>query len=109
MTDFFDSEIVKEALDEIHDLQTSLYKNVFMFDHMDGEERMNHIDKLSELLDKQRNMYARISLSDDPVAIKMKDHLKQSVTLMGFPPETDMLVLFDGMQKTIEKMKNMPK
>ena len=106
MTNFFDSDIVREALEEIHDLQSSLYKNVFMFEHMDIEEREEHIDKLSDLLEKQRIMYARLSLSDDPEAIKLKGHLQQSVALMGFPPETDMLLLFDGMQKTIENLRN---
>ena len=107
MSNFFDSEIVKEALDEIQSLQSSLYKNVLMYESMDSEKKEEHIDKLSELLDKQRIMYARLSLSDDPVAVKMKEHLQQSIALMGFPPETDMLVLFEGMKKTIEKLRGM--
>ena len=50
-------------------------------------------------------MYARLSLSDDPQALTMKKHLEKSVELMGFPSGTDMSLLFDGMAKTIEKLK----
>ena len=66
---------------------------------------MEHIELLTELLDKQKVMYARLSLSDDPEAIKMKKHLQQSIPLMGFPKGTDMNLLFDGMKKTISKLK----
>jgi hypothetical protein len=50
-------------------------------------------------------MYTRLSLSDDPQAVIMKDNLRKSVALMGFPPETDMGVLFSSMTKTIESLK----
>jgi hypothetical protein len=46
-----------------------------------------------------------LSLSDDPQAIVMKENLKKSVALMGFPPETDMNILFKSMTKTIESLK----
>ena len=60
---------------------------------------------LSILLEKQRVMYTRLSLSDDPDAVKMKEQLEKSVELMGFPAGTDISVLFSGMTQTIEKLK----
>ena len=50
-------------------------------------------------------MYTRLSLSDDPKAIEMKENLRKSVAMMGFPPETDMTMLFDSMNATIESLK----
>ena len=50
-------------------------------------------------------MYTRLSLSDDPMAKKMKNELQKSVKLMGFPPGTDMTMLFDGMYQTIQNLK----
>jgi hypothetical protein len=50
-------------------------------------------------------MYTRLSLSDDPKAVEMKENLRKSVSLMGFPPETDMNILFGSMTKTIESLK----
>ena len=57
------------------------------------------------MLEKQRIMYTRLSLSDDPEAIEMKENLKKSVLLMGFPEDTDINLLFNNMNKTIESLK----
>ena len=58
------------------------------------------------LLEKQQVMYTRLSLSDDPKAIEMKDNLRKSVSMMGFPPETDMMTLFSSMNATIKSLKD---
>jgi len=50
-------------------------------------------------------MYTRLSLSDDPQAVEMKENLRKSVASMGFPPETDLNMLFDSMRETIESLK----
>ena len=105
MTKFFDSDIIQEELREINELQKYIYKSILSFGMMPREDKLNHIEKLSELLDKQRIMYTRLSLSDDPQAVEMKENLRKSVALMGFPPETDMNVLFNSMTKTIESLK----
>ena len=105
MSDFFDSEIVREALEEIHELQTEIYQSAFKFGTMSREEKVEHIDKLTSLLEKQQLMYTRISLSSDPEALDLKNHLQKSVELMGFPEGTDMLLLFSGLSNTIENLK----
>ena len=73
---------------------------------MSREDKKEHIEDLIDLLDKQRVMYTRLSLSDDPEAIQLRDQLKKSVSLMGYPQGTDVNILFDSMKKTIEKMRN---
>ena len=105
MSEFFNSNIIKDELLRINRLQEEVYSNAFSFDEMDREERLDHIDNLTELLDKQRVMYTRLSLSDDPQAKRMKSELEKSVTLLGFPEGTDISVLFSGMNQTIEKLK----
>lgn len=105
MSSFFESEIIQEEIEEINNLQKEIYSNVFDFPSMSIEEKKEHIDKLSYLLDKQKIMYTRLSLSDDPKALEMKENLKKSVAFMGYPPETDMSLLFDTMKKTIESLK----
>tara|TARA_B100000212_G_scaffold63144_1_gene43210 strand:+ start:1722 stop:2054 length:333 start_codon:yes stop_codon:yes gene_type:complete len=106
MSDFFESEIIRDELMAINRLQESVYKNAFSFDEMDREDQLDHIDDLSELLDKQRVMYTRLSLSDDPNAKRMKGELEKSVQLLGFPKGTDISVLFNGMNQTIESLKS---
>ena len=103
MSNFFDSEIIQEELEEINDLQKEVYQKAFQ--RMNREDQKEHVELLIELLEKQKIMYTRLSLSDDPQAVKMREQLRKSVTIMGFPEGTDINVLFDGMKKTIEKLK----
>ncbi len=105
MSNFFDSEIIQEELREINELQEQIYGSILSFGLMPREEKLEHIDKLTELLEKQKIMYTRLSLSDDPTAVEMKENLRKSVAIMGFPPETDMNILFNSMTKTIESLK----
>jgi predicted RNA binding protein with dsRBD fold (UPF0201 family) len=105
MSKFFDSELIQEELEEINELQRFIYGSILTFGSMSREEKLEHIDKLTQLLEKQRIMYTRLSLSDDPKAIEMKENLKKSVAIMGFPPDTDMNLLFSSMNKTIESLK----
>ena len=105
MSNFFDSEIVQEELNEINELQQEVYGDAFNLMRMSSAERVEHVENLETLLEKQKIMYTRVSLSDDPQAVEMKKNLEKSVKLMGFPAGTDMSQLFDAMDKTIEKLK----
>ena len=104
MSNFFDSEIIQEELEEINDLQKEVYQKAFQ--RMNREDQKEHVELLIELLEKQKIMYTRLSLSDDPQAVKMREQLRKSVTIMGFPEGTDINVLFDGMKNTIQSLKN---
>jgi hypothetical protein len=106
MSRFFDSDIIQEELKEINQLQESIYGSILSFGMMPRETKLEHIEKLELLLEKQRVMYTRLSLSDDPKAVEMKENLRKSVALMGFPPETDMSILFGSMTKTIQSLKD---
>ena len=105
MSNFFESEIIRNELKEINKLQESVYGSMLTFGDMEREDQLEHIDMLSTLLDKQRVMYTRLSLSDDPQAHALKKQLEKSVELMGFPAGTDISVLFNGMNNTIDKLK----
>ena len=105
MSEFFKSDIIQEELTEINQLQEEIYGSLLSFGMMDRETKLEHVEKLQTLLEKQRVMYTRLSLSDDPEAVEMKENLRKSVAMMGFPPETDMQVLFDSMNATIKSLK----
>ena len=105
MSEFFESTIVQDELNEINQMQKEIYGNMMSFADLDLDDKMEHIDQLTELLEKQKVMYTRLSLSNDPQAIEMKEKLQQSVTMLGFPEGTDMSILFEGMRKTIESLK----
>ena len=105
MSNFFDSEIVKKELVEINKLQEQVYSRAFGYPLMSREDKVEHIDKLITLLEKQKVMYTRLSLSDSPEAKKMTQTLQKSISSMGFPPGTDMQILFSSMNETIQTLK----
>ena len=105
MSSFFDSEIVQEEMKEIHELQTIVYDASQDYASLNREDKIEHIENLTVLLDLQRVMYTRLALSEDPNAKKMKAELEKSVIVLGFPAGTDISVLFSGMSQTIEALK----
>ncbi len=102
---FFDSEVVRAEMVEIGELQEDIYKNVFSFPSMSNEQKLEHVNMLERLLDKQRILYTRLSLSDDPEAKMMKDRILESASMMGLPPNVDMSTVFDNMNKMLGVMK----
>ena len=102
---FFNSEVVRAEMTEISELQEEIYNNVFKFPTMSKEDQRYHIDILERLLEKQKVMYTRLSLSDDPEAKTMKDSIIQSAKSMGLPSNVDVNLMFDQMSKMVEMMK----
>ena len=102
---FFNSDIVRAEMSEISILQDDIYRNVFTFPTMNAEEKKFHISLLEKLLNKQKVLYTRLSLSDDPEAVEMKEKIIESAQMMGMPPNVDMNVIFNNMTRLIEMMK----
>ena len=102
---FFSSEVVRAEMTEIAELQEQIYKNVFKFSSMNKEEKLEHVKILETLLDKQRVLYTRMSLSDDPEARQMKERIISSAIMMGMPPGTDMNIILNNMSKMLDVMK----
>ena len=102
---FFDSEIVRAEMTEIHELQEDVYENFMRFPYMNNADRAHHINQLSKLLEKQKIVYARLSLSDDPDAKEMKENIMRSAKSMGLPANVDVARMFDQMSEVINMMK----
>ena len=102
---FFDSDLVKKELDEITKIQEKIYGNVFRFPEMDTEEKLEHIQLLEDLLDKQKILYTRVSLSEDPEALKLKQQIVESAVMMGMPKDKDIKVIFNNMSIMLGMMR----
>ena len=102
---FFDSEIVRAEMAEISELQEDVYSNVMKFHYMNDEDKCYHINLLDKLIGKQKILYARLSLSDDPDAKQMKDDIRKSATIMGLPEDMDMTLIFGQMSQMFDLMK----
>ena len=102
---FFSSNFVQEEMKAITELQDKIYTKVFSFSTMTNEDKLEHVELLEELLNKQRILYARMTLSDDPEAKVMKDNILSSAQQLGFPPDVDLNYVFSNMTNIIDKMK----
>jgi|TARA_R110000868_G_scaffold38431_3_gene134499 hypothetical protein len=102
---FFSSNFVQEEMKAITELQDRIYGKVFSFSTMNNDDKLEHVELLEELLNKQKILYARMTLSDDPEAKVMKDNILSSAQQLGFPPDVDLNYVFSNMTNIIEKMK----
>ena len=102
---FFDSDVVRAEMTEISELQDDVYRNVFNFPKMTSQEQLFHVALLERLIEKQKVLYTRLSLSDDPEAKKMKQNIIDSAAMMGLSPNTDMNSVFNNMSRMLDVMK----
>ena len=103
---FFNSDIVKNEMLEINSLQQRVYDNVFEYPLMPKDKKLEHIEVLQELLEKQKLLYVRLSLSDDPEAKELKSRIEESIIMMGISNESNVNVVFDNLTRMVESMKN---
>ena len=105
MSEFFQSEVVRAEMAEIAELQEEVYNNVFKFPSMSVEDQRYHVEILERLIEKQKIVYTRLSLSDDPEAQKMKKQIIESASMFGLPDNVDMNLLFNNMSQAVGMMK----
>ena len=79
--------------------------NAITFPDLSVDEQYEHIEDLEELLEKQRLMYTRLSLSDDPEAKEMKKDIEDSMGLLGLQQKVDAGELFKMMHDTIVNLR----
>ena len=104
MSKFFDSEQVRESLDEITELQ-NIIQNSLLTDFVDFWQKEEQIENLEELFERQKLMYIRLKLSDDPEAKKMVEKMQMSCKDLGMPKGTTVEQLFDQMQTRLANLR----
>ena len=102
---FFDSDMVREDMKSISEIQSKIVQEIPSFFSMSSEEKLAHIDLLDELLEKQQIVYTRLCLSDDPEAIQMKQQMRDSAQLLGFGDNPDVNMVFKTMRNTIDGLR----
>lgn len=102
---FFNSEIVREEVRKLSELQQKIYSDMFRFPIMDRENKLKHLETLEELIDTQKILYARLSLSDDPEAKEMKKRILNNAVQMGMSPNANLNTLLDNMKTLLENTK----
>lgn len=102
---FFESDIVKTELKEIGFLQERITSNMISFGSMSKEIKLEHVKTLEDLLEKQKVLYTRLSLSDDPEAIEMKEKLNESVRMITIDSNYDINEVFSNITTLIKTIR----
>ena len=109
MSDFFDSEIVKESLEDIKELQDLVTSNLIdtAFAPITGyqEDELEQLDLIEELLEKQKLMYFRCKLSEDEDALLVAENMRDSLRQMGMPRGATVEEMFDKLKGSIRKLR----
>jgi hypothetical protein len=100
---FFQSEIVREAIKEMEELQQQIIQDTFKAPIMNREEKKEHVELMRTFLEKQKNLYFRLSLSDDPEALEMKERIEQAAKFLGFDGN-NVNELFSEMENTLTRL-----
>ena len=70
----------------------------------DREEKKDYVRKLKLFLEKQKLFFFRVSLSDDPEAVQVKEHILDTAQMFGFKEMTGMDKFFQQLDETIKKV-----
>ena len=105
MSKFFESQQVKDSIEEIQKMQADIYKDSIGYVAMNAEQRIEHIDKMAVLLEKQRILHTRMQLDPDPLAKEMLDKMRMTATSLGIPDNVSFDELFKNMDHIIKTMK----
>ena len=104
MTEFFRSAQVRAALAELAEIQDDLAHTMSNPRILNDDEKKDYVKKLKLFLEKQKLFFFRVSLSDDPEAIQVKDHILETAKMFGFNEMTGMDKFFQQLDETIKKV-----
>ena len=104
MTEFFRSAQVRAALAELAEIQDDLAHTMTNPRILSDEAKKDYVRKLKLFLEKQKLFFFRVSLSDDPEAVQVKEHILDTAQMFGFKEMTGMDKFFKQLDDTIKKV-----
>jgi len=103
---FFDSEIVRAEVASVQQIQEEIMAASLGYPLMPPSQKIELVDKMFELLEKQKILHARIKLSEDEEAVSMLDKMRQTAYALGIPRDTTIEDLFSQMELILNQMKS---
>ena len=101
---FFDSDQVRDTIMELESLQLELTNDLMHLAEYSVEERRDRLKRLKTFLEKQKVFFFRISLSDDPDALKIKEKVVEAAKMFGYSEVDGMDKFFDQLDHTIKNL-----
>jgi peptidase E len=106
MSKFFQSEVVRVNLEELEEMQKRLFKEMMYVPFYDKEQKKGHLNLMKEFLEKQKVFIFRLSLSDDPEAVDMKERMLNSAEILGFDKSQGFDAFFKMLEGSIKGLEN---
>lgn len=107
MGEFFSSKIVKETMNELAEMQEELIHQVLFLPYMSKEQKRSHLQLMKDFLEKQKILFFRMSLSDDPEAKEVKNEIIKNARMFGVVEEANTEEFFKTLEKTIDGLAKM--
>lgn len=103
---FFDSEIVRQEAQEISLKQQEILNRMPFIPMMESDDKVDFFDAMLDLIERQKVFYMRLNLSDDPMAVEMKDQFRNAAKMLGMDTsKMNMMEIYDGFKKNMENVR----
>lgn len=102
MGEFFNSKIVKETMEELMEMQQDLIQQVLYLPYMTKDQKKEHLQLMKDFLEKQKILFFRMTLSDDPEAKEVKEEIIRNARMFGIVEDINTEKFFNNLEKTIE-------
>ena len=96
--------MVRGDLQEMMELQQMCFKYAMSFPVLNNNRRMEYLEVLMSLLEKQEIMYARMSLSEDEEAKTVVDNMRNAVVMLGGNPDLTVKDMFMDLRNKVNAM-----
>ena len=106
MSKFFESEVVRDTVIELENMQRQLAKDLYNIASYSPEEKREHLKLLKAFLEKQKLFFFRVSLSDDPDALMIKEKVLEAAKMFGYSELDGMDKFFEKLDETIQDLEN---
>jgi hypothetical protein len=102
VSEFFNSNIVQDIMEELADMQKDLIQQTLYIPYMNIEQKKSHLKLMKDFLDKQKLLFFRMTLSDDVEAQKVKVEILKSAQTFGIVNGDSTDDFFNALEKTID-------
>ena len=92
---------------ELEELQQNIFDELFSLPFASGNQKKEHLDKMKQFLEKQKNFVFRLSLSDDPEAVEMKERIMDSAKMFGLKDGDNLNIFFEKMEESIQGLEKL--
>lgn len=89
-------------MEELMEMQQDLIQQVLYLPYMTKDQKKEHLQLMKDFLEKQKILFFRMTLSDDPEAKEVKEEIIRNARMFGIVEDINTEKFFNNLEKTIE-------